>query len=262
MERREAEFVNVRTEAQISTVSLNRQPLNVLNRQLRLEIAQVFRDLATRNETDVVIVTGNSKTFSAGWDLNECLDLNPRKAFEITVEAHKAFNVVDDFEKPVIAAISGWCLGGGIELAMACDIRIAAIDSKIGEPGPNIGIFPNFGGTQRLLRLVGPDKAKELILTEKTLSGKEAEKIGLVNKVVPENEVMEEAVRMAREMVDGKSQTAVRAALKAIQSGYGLSLSEGLTVEAEIFAEICSTRDMHEGINAFLEKRKPEYVKV
>jgi enoyl-CoA hydratase/carnithine racemase len=142
---------------------------------------------------------------------------------------------------------------------MACDIRIAAESARIGEPGPNIGIFPNFGGTQRLLRLVGPDKAKELILTEKRVSGEEAERIGLVNRTVPGEELMNETITMAKEIVDGKSQIAVRAALKSIQKGYGLPLPEGLKIEAEIFADICSTEDMHEGIKAFFEKRQPEF---
>ena len=167
-------------------------------------------------------------------------------------------NKIEAFEKPVIAAINGACLGGGLELAMCCHIRLAAEGARLGQPEINLGIMPGFGGTQRLFRLIGQSKALELILTGEPISAHEAMRLGLVSQVVSAGDLLRQTQGLARAMA-AKSQVALRASLRAIRNGVGLNLSDGLDLEARLFGELCDTEDRKEGAAAFLEKRQPRF---
>ncbi len=168
------------------------------------------------------------------------------------------FDKIEQMRKPVIAAITGFCLGGGMELAMACHMRVAGDRARMGQPEINLGIIPGFGGTQRLTRLVGKAKAMEMILTGDMINAQEAKALGLVNKVVPEGEVLKQAVGLAKKIA-AKGGKAISAAMQAIQEGTVQPLSQGLALEASLFGQICQTGDMKEGISAFLEKRQPKF---
>ena len=176
----------------------------------------------------------------------------------MAVRGQAIFNKIELFEKPVIAAINGPCLGGGLELAMCCHIRLAAEGARLGQPEINLGIIPGFGGTQRLSRLVGRSRALELILTGDLISASEAKAIGLVSQVLPPEELLRRAQGLARKIAS-KGHLAARAALRAIREGAELKLEEGLLQEAQLFGDLCDSEDKREGVSAFLEKRQPQF---
>ncbi len=248
------------SQDKIVTVTINRpDKLNALNAQAKSELQTLFAQLKTDTAIDVVILTGaGEKAFVAGTDIKELTGLNVESGRELSAKGQEVFDLIENLGKPVIAAVNGYALGGGCELALACHIRIAAENAKFGQPEVNLGIIPGYGGTQRLARLVGKGRAMEMILTGNPIDAQEALRIGLVNKVVPQSELMAGATAMAQ-TIASKGQLAIRFAIKAVNSTEETDLSSGQRVEAGLFGECCGTEDFREGTAAFLDKRKPSF---
>lgn len=245
----------------IAKVIINRpDKLNALNAQCKAELKKFFTSTKSDRNVDLVILTGGGgKAFVAGTDIGELTLLNAQRGKEFAEGGQAIFDLIQHLGKPVIAAVDGYALGGGCELALACHIRIASENAKFGQPEVNLGIIPGYGGTQRLSRLVGVGKAAELILTGNQIDAQEALRIGLVNKVVPSSQLIAAAEDMAKTILS-KGQIAIRIALKALNASMETPLSEGLRIEAALFGECCETQDFKEGTKAFLEKRKPMFV--
>ena len=247
----------VSRENAVGIVQLNRpNVLNALNFELMAELVRALEALDSDSTINVIIVTGGEKVFAAGADLKEManatiVDLIMSRRFELWDRIRKT-------AKPIIAAVSGFCLGGGNELAMNCDIIIASETAVFGQPEVNVGIMPGAGGTQRLPRIVGKTKAMEMILTGQSISAEEGYRIGLVNKVVPIGSLMEETKKMAKDIAS-KPPISVRAAKQAILRATDTTLEIGLDYERMLFYSLFATEDAHEGMRAFLEKRKPVF---
>jgi enoyl-CoA hydratase len=253
---------NVKTEIRngILFVTIDRpKVLNALNAQTVREIGQVFDEALDDDAVRCVIVAGGGeKAFVAGADINELAKMTPISGKKTSELGQDVFNRIERFPKPVIAAIQGFALGGGCELALACHIRIASEKAQIGLPEVSLGIIPGYGGTQRMVRLLGKGKALELICTAERINAAEAEKIGLVNKVVAPDQLLAAAEEMAGKIA-AKSPVAVAAAIEAVNSGSDMSQDEGQLLEATLFGLLCSTEDMKEGMSAFLEKRPANF---
>ena len=254
------EKVRLEMQDKIALVTLDNPPMNAMVDDLRQELEEVFTYL--ENTVDevaaVIIASASKKAFVAGADINIFLSLHPELARKREQTALRRFNQVARYERPVIAAIHGYCLGGGLELAMACDIRIASEDAQLGQPEANLGLVPGSGGTQRLPRLVGPGMAKEMIFTGRFLPAAEALSIGLINRVVPREALLDEALEMAR-LIAAKPPLAIRAAKEAVNRGLEMPLHDALEMEAMYFASLTGTEDQKEGARAFVEKRQPEF---
>src|SRR6266700_6825373 len=244
----------------IAYVTLNRpKVLNALNKTIVAELKAAFEDARDDSTVRGIVLTGaGEKAFAAGADISEVLNDSPLEAEEKTRFGQALTSLIENLGKPVIAAVNGYAVGGGCELAMACTIRLASETAKFGQPEVKLGIMPGYGGTQRLPRLVGKGRALQLILTGETIDAREAHRIGLVNKVVPAAELLTEAERMVRGVV-GMGPLAVRLALEAVDRGLEMTLDEGLLLEANHFGLLAATRDMKEGLTAFLEKRAPKF---
>ena len=244
----------------IGYVTVNRpDKLNALNATAKGELKRLFESLRTNEEVDIVILTGaGEKAFVAGTDIKELTELDVEKGKAFAAGGQAVFNAIENLGKPVIAAVNGYALGGGCELALACTVRIAAENAKFGQPEVNLGVIPGYGGTQRLARLVGKGKAMELILTGDQIEAQEALRIGLVNRVVPATELMPVAEELARKILS-KGQVAIRLALKAVNMSHETNLTDGLALEASLFGVCCGSEDFKEGTRAFLEKRKPGF---
>jgi enoyl-CoA hydratase len=252
-----------RKQARIGYVTLNRPTiLNAQSPEMFGELAQVFGEIKGDPEVGVVILTGaGERAFCAGADINFLKTLaqtTPMAAKAFVEKNRVAFGAIDHLGKPVIAAVNGYALGGGCELAMACHIRIASENARFGQPEINLGLFPGAGGTQRLPRLVGRGIAIELMLTGDAITAQEAHRLGLANKVVPAADLMPTAEKLAQQILT-KAPLAVSVILEAVQHGLEMTLAEGLQLEANLFGVICSTEDMREGTAAFLEKRQPGF---
>ena len=253
---------NVRTENRdgVLIITIDRpKVLNALNAQTVEEIGEAFE--AARNDDSVkaiVLTGGGEKAFVAGADINELAKMTPLSGKATASKGQGVFFEIERFPKAVIAAINGYALGGGCELALACHIRIASDKAQIGLPEVTLGIIPGYGGTQRLARLVGKGKALEIICTADRVNAADAEKIGLVNKVVPADQLMSTAEEMARKIAS-RGPVAVRCALEAVMSGSEMPFEEGQFLEATLFGLLCATDDMKEGMNAFLEKRPANF---
>lgn len=241
-------------------VTVNRpDKLNALNGQTMDEIENVFDFIKTNEEIFVVIITGSGeKAFVAGADISELNKLDVLSAKEFSEKGNRIFRMIETLDKPVIAAVNGFALGGGCELALACHIRFASDNAKFGQPEVNLGIIPGYGGTQRLARLVNSARALEMILTGDIMTADEAYRIGLVNKIFPQSELLNKTFEFAGK-ISSKGQQAVRYALKAVKATDNFNLREGLSYEASLFALVCGTEDFKEGTQAFLEKRKPQF---
>ena len=254
------ENVNVAVEDRVAVVTIDHRPVNALNRQTLQELGRVVDAIRDDAAVKVVIITGGgSLAFVAGADIKEVSQLGSVEAAkEMAAFGQLVFLKVQRLNKPVIAAINGVCLGGGLELAMACHIRISGDRARFGQPEISLGIIPGWGGTQRLPRLIGRAKAIEWILTGDMVMAQEALRLGLVNQVVPQDQVLKAAKDVARKIAS-KGAVAVAQALRAIEEGLNLSVEEGLTREAAAFGVVASTEDSKEGVKAFLEKRQPQF---
>jgi len=255
----------IRLEYQEKTaiITIDNPPVNALSAAILVELEQTVKTLRAKIEASeiyAVVITGaGPKSFIAGADISQFPELDEASGRKLSATGQTVFKEIEDLPCPVIAAVNGFALGGGLELATACDIRIAAANASFGQPEVNLGIIPGYGGTQRLARLIGQGKAKELIFTGNTIGAEEAFKIGLVEKLVPQGEALNEALKITA-VIATKSPLAIRAAKKAIQSGLDLPLEKGLELEAELFGKLCATEDQKEGARAFLEKRPPHFV--
>jgi enoyl-CoA hydratase len=230
--------------------------LNALNFQVLDDLEDCLTVLRKNDDVFVIIITGaGEKAFVAGADISQLNKLDMIKGKEFAERGQAVFNLIENYNKPVIAAVNGYALGGGCELALSCHIRLASENAKFGQPEVNLGTIPGFGGTQRLTRLINSSRAMELIFTGDMADANEAYRLGLVNKVYPLAELLVKAKEMAS-MIASKSQYAIRLALKAINICDEVSESEGLKFEASLFALSCGTDDFKEGTSAFLEKRK------
>jgi len=245
----------------IALVTVTRpKVLNAINSKTIKELHETFRELKEDTKVRVVILTGEGdRAFIAGADISELTQMTPTSAREVARRGQALCDLIEGVGKPVIAAINGFALGGGCEIAMACTFRLAADTAKIGQPEVNLGLIAGFGGSQRLPRLVGPGPALELLLTGDTVTADEAWRLGLVNHVFPSNRLQEETHLLASKLA-AKPPLAVKYTLDAVQRGMNMSLSEGCDFEATLFGLVAATDDMREGTQAFLGKRKAEFL--
>ncbi|MFO7930826.1 MAG: enoyl-CoA hydratase/isomerase family protein [Thermodesulfobacteriota bacterium] len=244
----------------VATITVNRpKALNALNSQVIKELQAAVEEIEKNEDITAVIITGaGEKAFVAGADISELAELNPVSAKHFASRGHQVMLKLENLAIPVIAAVNGFALGGGLELALSCDFIYAADNAKVGQPEINLGIIPGFGGTQRLARLVGKNLAKEMIMTGMMLSAEEAEKKGIVNRVVPAAELMEAAGKTAR-TISEKGRLSVYSAKQAVNNGLDADLKTGCEIEINAFSLCMASPDAKEGTAAFLEKRKPEF---
>jgi enoyl-CoA hydratase len=251
----EKEFVVIKIIGKVGLVKLNRpESYNALNLQLLSELMESLKELDERDDIGAIVITGDEKSFAAGADISSMA-----KATKDEIRKSKfipTFSLIREIKKPIIAAVSGYCLGGGLELALSCDMIISSTKSKFGQPEINLGIIPGAGGTQRLTRAVGKVIAMEMILNNRTLKAEEALSMGLINAVYPVEDYLEKVLSMAQEIAS-RAPLAIQAAKRAINQVDELALTDGLNEERDLFFNLFSTQDQKEGMSAFLEKRNP-----
>ena len=256
------DFQNLRyeTKNKIGYVTIDRpKVLNALSRSVMDELRRAFDAAKDDPEVRVVILTGaGEKAFVAGADISELAQQTPIAAKQYTHRGQAVLDAIENLGKPVIACINGFALGGGCELALACTMRLASENAKLGQPEVKLGLMPGYGGTQRLPRLVGKGVAQQLVLTGEMISAAEALRIGLVNEVVPASELIPRAEAIAAKII-ANAPLAVRYAMEAVNHGLDMTLAEGLYLEATLFAVCCTTEDKNQGTRAFLEKRAAEF---
>ena len=251
------ELILTEKRSRVGLITLNRpQAMNALNNQLLREVMDALDAFDKDDTIGAMVITGNERAFAAGADIKEMAD---KSITEMMDSDHIAvFGRIRTIRKPVIAAVSGWALGGGCEIALACDMIVASESAKFGQPEITIGVMPGAGGTQRLTRAVGKAIAMEMILNNRTLSAHEAHQFGMVNRVVPANGYLDEALKLADEIAE-RAPLAARAAKKMINQSYERTLSDGLAEEKQTFYTLFSSEDQKEGMKAFIEKRKAEW---
>ena len=251
------ELILTETHGQVGLITINRpQAMNALNNQLMRELMDALDAFDKNDDIGAMVIAGNEKAFAAGADIKEMAD---RTIEQMMDRDHVAvFGRIRTIRKPVIAAVSGWALGGGCEVALSCDMIVASESAKFGLPEVTIGVIPGAGGTQRLVRAVGKALSMEMILNNRTLSAQEALGCGLVNRVVPVSEFLNDALKLAEEIA-ARAPLAVRAAKKMINQSYERFLSDGLEQEKQVFYNLFDSEDQKEGMQAFIEKRKPEW---
>jgi len=246
------DFVMLSVEEGVATIRLDRPKVNVLNVQLQTELQEIAREVTERDDVRAVVIYGGERAFAAGVDIKEMKDMSYADMVKRSGWMHSVFRSVAQIPKPVVAAVTGFALGGGCELALCADVRIAADNAQLGQPEMLLGIIPGAGGTQRLTRLVGPSKAKDLIFSGRFVKADEALAIGLVDKVVPAADVYAEAVAWARQFSNGPA-LALRAAKEAIDRGVEVDLETGLEIERQQFAALFATEDRTIGMESFVE---------
>lgn len=254
------QYLNVAVDSKVATVTINNPPVNALGPDVLKDLEATMDELAGKKDVKVIILTGTGPVFIAGADIKAMAQIQSvADGKKAASEGQRIFLKIARMEKPVIAAINGVCLGGGMELAMACHIRMCSDRARLGQPEINLGIIPGFGGTQRMSRLVGRGKATELILTGDNIAPQDAKAVGLVNHVVPESEVLRQAQGMAKKIAM-KPAVAIAQALKAINNGLEQpAMDAAMAAELEGFGKCCESPDMREGIKAFVEKRQPQF---
>jgi len=255
------EFTNILFEKEdgIAIITLNRPPMNPLNRQILRELRTALKNIRDDPSVRVLIMTGaGEKAFAAGADVKEFKGATPAEMREFSREGQRFTSELEDIRIPVIAAINGYALGGGNELAMSADLRIAAENARFGQPEINLGLIPGWGGCVRLPRLIGATKAMELILTGDMIDAQEAARLGLVNMVVPQQELMSAAKELAKKLIS-KPRIALQQGKSVVKTALEIDKESALALEAESFAVLFSTEDAQGGVTAFLEKRKAEF---
>jgi enoyl-CoA hydratase len=248
----------VSKEEAVGIITLNRpEALNALNSKMVAELVDVLGEFENDESVRCVLVTGSDRVFSAGADIKEMVNAS---AIDLAKSSHffPLWDRLGRYPKPVVAALSGFVLGGGLELAMSCDVLVASETTQLGQPEIDIGVIPGGGGTQRLTRAVGKYKAMEMILTSKRIGAEEAKTLGLVSRVVPKEAYLEEAKKVAKEICS-KPPVAVKLAKMAINKSFEIGLSDGLDFEREVFYLLFASEDKNEGMKAFMEKRKPVF---
>ncbi len=252
-------FVNFEQQGAVAILTINRpEALNALNSQVLSDLDEAIAKVEAADDVHAVIITGAGRSFVAGADIGEMKGFSARDGKQFGVHGGGVFLKLENLSKPVIAAVNGFALGGGCELSMACDIRIASEKAKFGQPEVGLGITPGFGGTQRLPRIVGISKAMELILTAKVINAAEAERIGLVSAVYPPEELMDKALELAN-AICANAPIAVAESKRCIRMGMQTDIATGSAFEAEAFGVTCGTEDKNEGMGAFLEKRQEKH---
>ena len=254
-----AQFLKTAVGDGVATMSIDNPPANVLSKAVFLEIGDALAAFQKDPAVRAVVLTGEGSNFAAGADIKEIAQLTDASVGEaIALEANKIGFAIEESDLPVIAAINGYCLGGGSELALACPLRIAGDKARIGQPEIKIGIIPGMGGTQRLPRRIGVTKALEMLLTGEPISAQEAYRLGLVNMVVPEADLRRQAVGLGRRIA-AMSKVAVAKIMRAVREGVQKPLREAIAFEARLFGEMMPTADKKEGVTAFIEKRQPKF---
>jgi len=252
-------FVNYEVQGAVAILTINRpEALNALNSQVLSDLDEAITKVEADDAVHAVILTGAGRSFVAGADIGEMKGFSARDGKKFGVHGGGVFLRLENLSKPVIAAVNGFALGGGCELAMSCDIRLASEKAKFGQPEVGLGITPGFGGTQRLPRIVGISKAMELILTAKVINAAEAERIGLVSAVYPPEELMDKAMELAN-AICANAPIAVAESKRCIRMGMQTDIATGSAFEAEAFGVTCGTEDKDEGMGAFLEKRQEKH---
>jgi enoyl-CoA hydratase len=254
------EFVRCHVAAPIARITLDRQSkMNALNAALLGELAEAFRNVEEDEAVRAIVITGaGEKAFVAGADIGELAQLDPIHGRDYGLKGQSLFRRIELSRKPVIAAVNGYALGGGLELAMSCSIRIASENARFGQPEVKLGIIAGYGGSQRLPRLIGAGAALEMLLTGEPVTAQEALRLGLVNRVVPPAELLPAAEELARK-VAANAPLALRLTLEAVRRGAEMDTEQGLYLESTLFALACTTEDMKEGTRAFLEKRAARF---
>ncbi len=252
------QFVRFEAADGIGVIRLDRPPMNALNTVVQEELREAARAASADDTVRAVVVRGSEKVFAAGADITEFTTVSYPEMVSRAEALSGAFDAVARIPKPVVAAVTGYALGGGCELALACDWRVVADDAKLGQPEIKLGIIPGAGGTQRLARLVGPARAKDLIFSGRMVDAEEALRIGLADRVVPAADVFAAAIELVRPFTTGPA-LALRAAKQAVDGGLSMDLAAGLAWESHLFAGLFATDDRVEGTTAFVEKRKPKF---
>lgn len=246
------EFVTIEVQEGIALVTLNRPPMNILCLQMQSELRQMAHEVSARPDVSAVVIYGGPKVFAAGADVKEMQGMDFQAMVAASEQLQECFTAVAEISRPVIAAITGYALGGGLELAMCCDLRVMGDNARVGQPEILLGLIPGAGGTQRLPRLVGPGRAKDLIYSGRFVGAEEALSMGLVNRVVAPDEVLDESKAWARQLARGPA-IALRGAKRVIDNGLDADLDTGLELERMLFASLFATEDRAIGIASFVE---------
>lgn len=253
------DLVTFQTKNRVAFLEIDHPPANTLSQAVLEALTQAVERVEQDSEVKIAVITGAGKFFVAGADIKEMSGKTTSdEGMRLAANGQKLFNRIESSSKPFIAAINGACLGGGLELAMACHLRYAASGAKLGQPEINLGLIPGFGGTQRLPRLIGQPAALEMLLSGEAITAEEAYALGLVNRVVPGEQLMSRVTDIA-EKIAQKGRLAIREILETVHLGSKLDLGEGLLMEAKAFGRVFASEDKREGVAAFLEKRQPRF---